>query len=157
MLAVIYQVGQHSGTPRNRLKPHEPRLNWREFGARRAVVVDGFIGHQVGARRANGERRTRTADTSIFSRVLYQLSYLAATLILPPRRRRMSAAEPDRRAMTSKEVESRRAAQFALCGCKRQASYPAPACLQAMRCGSASSATYRLGISTGEIGRWEVE
>src|ERR1700729_1266470 len=28
---------------------------------------------------ADGERRTRTADTSIFSRVLYQLSYLAAT------------------------------------------------------------------------------
>jgi hypothetical protein len=27
----------------------------------------------------DGERRTRTADTSIFSRVLYQLSYLAAT------------------------------------------------------------------------------
>jgi hypothetical protein len=26
----------------------------------------------------HGERRTRTADTSIFSRVLYQLSYLAA-------------------------------------------------------------------------------
>ena len=29
--------------------------------------------------RADGERRTRTADTSIFSRALYQLSYLAAT------------------------------------------------------------------------------
>src|ERR1700722_4941340 len=32
--------------------------------------------------KASGERRTRTADTSIFSRVLYQLSYLAATPIL---------------------------------------------------------------------------
>lgn len=32
------------------------------------------------AQRTDGERRTRTADTSIFSRVLYQLSYLAATL-----------------------------------------------------------------------------
>ena len=31
------------------------------------------------SRAADGERRTRTADTSIFSRVLYQLSYLAAT------------------------------------------------------------------------------
>jgi hypothetical protein len=28
----------------------------------------------------HGQRRTRTADTTIFSRVLYQLSYLAATL-----------------------------------------------------------------------------
>jgi len=29
--------------------------------------------------RKNGETRTRTGDTTIFSRVLYQLSYLAAT------------------------------------------------------------------------------
>ena len=34
------------------------------------------------SRAFDGERRTRTADTSIFSRVLYQLSYLAATPIL---------------------------------------------------------------------------
>jgi hypothetical protein len=32
------------------------------------------------ANKENGQRRTRTADTTIFSRVLYQLSYLAATL-----------------------------------------------------------------------------
>ena len=28
----------------------------------------------------NGETRTRTGDTTIFSRVLYQLSYLASAL-----------------------------------------------------------------------------
>jgi hypothetical protein len=30
------------------------------------------------ARRKNGEGRNRTGDTAIFSRMLYQLSYLAA-------------------------------------------------------------------------------
>jgi hypothetical protein len=50
--------------------------------------MQGFIG---------GERRTRTADTSIFSRVLYQLSYLAATpdpSVSGPSNER---CEPDRR------------------------------------------------------------
>ena len=32
----------------------------------------------VAARPASGEGRNRTGDTTIFSRVLYQLSYLAA-------------------------------------------------------------------------------
>ena len=32
----------------------------------------------AGAGAANGEGRNRTGDTTIFSRVLYQLSYLAA-------------------------------------------------------------------------------
>ena len=31
----------------------------------------------AGFRPSNGETRTRTGDTTIFSRVLYQLSYLA--------------------------------------------------------------------------------
>jgi hypothetical protein len=54
------------------------------------LVSWGFLGVWAGggpprpkprpARSADGERRTRTADTAIFSRVLYQLSYLAATL-----------------------------------------------------------------------------
>ena len=33
---------------------------------------------QAGFRAANGETQIRTGDTTIFSRVLYQLSYLAA-------------------------------------------------------------------------------
>jgi hypothetical protein len=32
----------------------------------------------------DGETRTRTGDTTIFSRVLYQLSYLAAARRIPP-------------------------------------------------------------------------
>jgi hypothetical protein len=32
--------------------------------------------------KTNGETRTRTGDTTIFSRVLYQLSYLAETLLI---------------------------------------------------------------------------
>jgi hypothetical protein len=32
----------------------------------------------LAATSADGETRTRTGDTTIFSRVLYQLSYLAA-------------------------------------------------------------------------------
>jgi uncharacterized protein DUF3352 len=39
-----------------------------------------------------GERRTRTADTTIFSRVLYQLSYLAGTGIVSAGRLRASVA-----------------------------------------------------------------
>jgi hypothetical protein len=34
----------------------------------------------------DGETRTRTGDTTIFSRMLYQLSYLARTTILAPPR-----------------------------------------------------------------------
>ena len=39
-----------------------------------------MIGRGVaeGRRRLDGEGRNRTGDTTIFSRVLYQLSYLAA-------------------------------------------------------------------------------
>jgi hypothetical protein len=33
----------------------------------------------------DGETRTRTGDTTIFSRVLYQLSYLARRSMLPAR------------------------------------------------------------------------
>jgi hypothetical protein len=41
------------------------------------------------ARPENGETRTRTGDTTIFSRVLYQLSYLAdGGAMLATRRRR---------------------------------------------------------------------
>ena len=42
------------------------------FGPAR-VQKAGLAGHS-----SYGERRTRTADTTIFSRVLYQLSYLAS-------------------------------------------------------------------------------
>ena len=42
-------------------------------------VIMPWAREPVGSRPGDGERRTRTADTSIFSRVLYQLSYLAAT------------------------------------------------------------------------------
>jgi hypothetical protein len=58
--------------------PNMPFVSW------------GFLGVWAGGRHrrpkpdrprsADGERRTRTADTAIFSRVLYQLSYLAATV-----------------------------------------------------------------------------
>ncbi len=40
----------------------------------------------------DGETRNRTEDTTIFSRVLYQLSYLAAASTLPVPNRRPSAA-----------------------------------------------------------------
>ena len=40
-----------------------------------ALPLQGFF---------NGETRTRTGDTTIFSRVLYQLSYLAAAVRIPP-------------------------------------------------------------------------
>ena len=40
------------------------------MGARRACTVAMISS-------VNGETRTRTGDTTIFSRVLYQLSYLA--------------------------------------------------------------------------------
>jgi hypothetical protein len=36
----------------------------------------------VDGKTSDGETRNRTEDTTIFSRVLYQLSYLAAALIL---------------------------------------------------------------------------
>ena len=43
-------------------------------------VYRDFVNGQVRAREGmNGETRTRTGDTTIFSRVLYQLSYLAAS------------------------------------------------------------------------------
>lgn len=44
-----------------------------------AVAVSGAERHRTAAMgfRGNGETRNRTEDTTIFSRVLYQLSYLA--------------------------------------------------------------------------------
>jgi hypothetical protein len=47
-----------------------------------------------GLARANGEGQNRTADTTIFSRVLYQLSYLAGTLRLAALHRRPEADTP---------------------------------------------------------------
>jgi Acyl-CoA dehydrogenase, middle domain len=43
-------------------------------------VIDGHKAteRETPCKRANGEGRNRTGDTTIFSRVLYQLSYLAA-------------------------------------------------------------------------------
>ena len=46
------------------------------MGARRATDVAGSPG------RLDGEGRNRTGDTTIFSRVLYQLSYLARPVML---------------------------------------------------------------------------
>ena len=42
---------------------------------RDALTSDADV---AAARASHGETRTRTGDTTIFSRVLYQLSYLAA-------------------------------------------------------------------------------
>ena len=60
-----------------------PRLRVREVfarcsrkqGSRRAVPAAAF---RNPLSYCNGEGRNRTGDTTIFSRVLYQLSYLAA-------------------------------------------------------------------------------
>ena len=43
--------------------------NWTRTTTKRSVLV---------RRSSSGEGRTRTGDTPVFSRVLYQLSYLAA-------------------------------------------------------------------------------
>ena len=40
-------------------------------------------GHPPAGEPVDGQGRNRTADTAIFSRVLYQLSYLARTGIVP--------------------------------------------------------------------------
>jgi hypothetical protein len=47
----------------------------RQRGTGSATVVDGGTGTQGSE---SGEGRIRTGDTTVFSRVLYQLSYLAA-------------------------------------------------------------------------------
>lgn len=53
-----------------------------------------FVGlNPNGAGRADGETRNRTEDTAVFSRVLYQLSYLAGTTILASWQHRASAAD----------------------------------------------------------------
>src|SRR5262249_54033007 len=51
----------------------------RGIRRRRAVSLDGHAArhHREIARSGDGETQIRTGDTTIFSRVLYQLSYLA--------------------------------------------------------------------------------
>jgi hypothetical protein len=43
-----------------------------------ATVEDGRAKAEADVGRRGGEGRNRTGDTTVFSRVLYQLSYLAA-------------------------------------------------------------------------------
>src|SRR5512133_3680601 len=77
------------------------------FGARTKIktIVDAFAPeptHPPGTRRgaengvdASGEGRNRTGDTTVFSRVLYQLSYLArAARSLARHDRRFGGSEP---------------------------------------------------------------
>jgi hypothetical protein len=64
------------------LAQKEPkRYRYQEIGLFRRDSTSSRVPQNPsvhGAFRANGETRIRTGDTTIFSRVLYQLSYLAA-------------------------------------------------------------------------------
>jgi hypothetical protein len=61
--------------PRRSVDGHAAFNDWRD---RTRTRPDGVRGHGTDAiPLGDGETRTRTGDTTIFSRVLYQLSYLA--------------------------------------------------------------------------------
>jgi hypothetical protein len=62
----------------------QPRRRLRYMQIRVIQAVWAYEGcswaqTQTGLRRPDGETRNRTEDTAVFSRVLYQLSYLAGT------------------------------------------------------------------------------
>jgi hypothetical protein len=53
------------------------RVVRREWRRHQRLPLRAVRGPGAGANPANGEGRNRTGDTTVFSRVLYQLSYLA--------------------------------------------------------------------------------
>jgi hypothetical protein len=104
----------------------------------------------------NGEGRNRTGDTTIFSRVLYQLSYLAPYLTPPDLRRRAPhcpfvgrerRSAVTQRIMLSPDARSRRprgasvASSRRAAGTRLAAPQPAPGCARPLRGRSTGRAT----------------
>jgi hypothetical protein len=74
--------------PLRAFKPESCVLSWTHLGPTHAVWTRLSMPEPPEApcperSKANGETRTRTGDTTIFSRVLYQLSYLAVVGLRP--------------------------------------------------------------------------
>ena len=78
----------------------------RDDRARLAKIAITISKHAHLQRLHDGQTQTRTGDTTIFSRVLYQLSYLAANRILAPwRPLEMSAALPQGRSEHQRDAK----------------------------------------------------
>jgi hypothetical protein len=58
---LVTSIVRFRETAVSRLKPHDPRLNWREFGASQARVVEGFIARRM---EVLGESRLAARDAA---------------------------------------------------------------------------------------------